>query len=187
MEHPLVLYSDAAAQGQEIRLGILLLRAHTHALCYSADVPQEVVDYWDFRKQYIGQGELLCGPLALHCFQQELAGRSVIRFIDNQAALTAMLKGASPVQDNSVMALLLAVQLARFRVSCWWEFVDSHANPSDPLSRDGYKDPTVRVHLGRGSWKKAKVSPIRWGNLVRLRQQLLSRFVAALGGLEPAS
>ena len=49
------------------------------------------------------QGELLAGPLAFACFHHELQGRHVIWLIDNQAALTAMIKGSSPVQDNSRM------------------------------------------------------------------------------------
>ena len=67
--------------------------------------------------------------------------------------MTAMLKGASPIQASSTMAVILTMQLARHRVSCWWEWVDSKANPSDPLSREGYADPDVAKMLQSGAWQ----------------------------------
>ena len=84
------------------------------------------------------------------------------------------------------MALLLASLLATHRVSCWWEFVDSHANPSDPLSRGGYDDPTVRSKLAKGLWKRARVDEVRWEDLVLLQERLLGKYVSALGCSEAA-
>ena len=117
---------------------------------FSCDVPATVIDEWGFRRQYIGQGELLAGPVALHLLEDELSGKSIFWFIDNQSALTAMIKGASPIQDNSAMALVLALQMARAMIHCWYEFVDSKANPADGLSRDGWKDEEVAHHLASG-------------------------------------
>ena len=122
-----------------MRIGLLLLRNNLQAICFSIDVPEYVLEAWDLRKQYITQGELLAGPLALQCLEEDLSGQQVLWFVDNQAALTAMIKGSSPIQDNCRMALILAKRLARARVACWFEFVDSKANPSDPLSREGYQ------------------------------------------------
>ena len=183
LEPPLIMYTDAAAQDRSIRLGLLLMKPHVPALCFSIDVPAAVVDAWAFRTQYIGQGELLAGPLALHVFQHELLGKSLIWFIDNQASLTAMLKGSSPVQDNSAMALIAAMQIARYRVSCWFEFVDSKANPSDPLSRGGYEDPDVSSQLARGTWQKIRPRRFSWTHLIRSDVIRLKLQVSALGGL----
>ena len=138
-----------------MRIGLLLLGHNVPAICFSVDVPEYVLEAWKIRKQYITQGELLAGPLALQCLEEVLAGQQVLWFVDNQAALTAMIKGASPVQDNCRMALILAKRLAGARVACWFEFVDSKANPSDPLSREGYEDPIVLSHLHASTWCRA--------------------------------
>ena len=153
---------------------MLLLRCGVPGLCFVARVPEQVINEWGFRKQYVGQAELLAGPLAVHCFRKELLGQSLLWFVDNQAALTAMIKGSSPVQDDSAMALIMALQLARHRVSCWFEYVDSNANPADPLSRDGYDDATVQHHVSTGRWRPVELEEeVDWLALVRLEQAVL--------------
>ena len=62
------------------------------------------------RKQYIGQGELMAGPLALDVLADRLRGRSVIWFIDNVSAGAALIKGSSPVGDSSAMANLASAE-----------------------------------------------------------------------------
>ena len=63
-----VIYSDASTQPFGLRIGILVITSDGRHLCTVADVPNWVVDQWKFRKTYIGQGELMAGPIALHVF-----------------------------------------------------------------------------------------------------------------------
>ena len=108
----------------------------------------------------------------------------MIWFIDNLAALTAMLKGSSPVQDSSVMALVLSMQLAMHRVSAWFEFVDTQANPSYPLSRGRYDDKEVLEHLASGAWRIAYVPKVNWSSLLRADEVRLWLHSTALGGTD---
>ena len=113
-------------------------------LGFSAIVPADVVNQWGFRHQYIGQGELLAGPVAATVFADELAQQDVLWFIDNTSALAPMIKGASGCEDNPEMALVAALALSRPGCRTWYERVPSESNPSDPLSREGLQDPWVR-------------------------------------------
>ena len=179
---PLVLYTDASAQGREMRIGILLVRAHTTCLCFSADVPSHVVEEWAPREQYIGQGELLAGPLALAVLRAELSDQSVIWLIDNQSAMTAMIKGASPIQDNCRLAVVLTMLLNQNSTKAWFEFVDTAANPSDGLSRGGYADPEVQARLASGAWLAADPPCVPWVHLLRCSQERIEAQLTALGG-----
>ena len=68
-EHPKVLYTDCAAHGRQLRVGLLLFCPGAHPVCFSADVPDAVANSWEFRKPYFQQGELLAGPLAAWLFE----------------------------------------------------------------------------------------------------------------------
>ena len=140
-----------------------------------------VVKAWQFRTQYIGQGELLAGPLAAWMFQQELANAALIWFIDHTSACTAMIRGCSPILDSSEMALVAALRLARINCSTWYEYIESEANPSDPLSRDGYEDISVARKITEGYWLQRHPAQIPWSDLVQVAAPLLSDHITALG------
>ena len=150
-------------------------------MCYSCDVPEAVVDHWGFRRQYIGQGELLAGPLALHVFGKELRDESAIWFIGNQSALPAMIKGASPVQDNCQLAVVLALQLCQHNTKAWFEYVDSKANPSDGLSREGFDDVEVQRQLSSGNWIKAHCASLEKVELLTATRARIEKQLTALG------
>ena len=80
--------------------------------------------------------------------------RDVLWFIDNTAACSAMIKGASPVRDCSEMALIASTALASIQSRPWFEYVASHQNPADPLSREGYHDAWVEEKLHTGEAKQ---------------------------------
>ena len=108
-----VLYTDAATRTDgALRLGILLCESGHPALCASMDVPEWVIRTWDVRATYIGQGELLAIPVALQTMGDRLRGRYITWYIDNTSAASAAIKGASPTEDNSPMALVAALMAA---------------------------------------------------------------------------
>ena len=125
------------------------------------------MDEWEFRSTYIGQGELLAGPLALSIHAARLAGRSATWYVDNVSAASALIKGASPVADSSPMALVASLLAAAAGCRLWFEYVASAQNPSDVLSRDGYEDKAVKRALAEGSWQAYQPS-IDWAALFRL-------------------
>jgi len=116
-------------------------------------VPEEVVETWRLRKQYIGQGELLAGPLGAELFADVLRDRDITWYIDNTSAAAALIKGSSPQDDSSAIALVAALALASLSCRVWVEYIDTHQNPADRLSRDGFDDPIVKAHVSARRWK----------------------------------
>ena len=164
---PLIMYTDCSAQGTHLILGLLLIRPCAAPLCYSTIVPQNIVQAWKFRTQYVGQGELLAGPLAASIFSPYLQNEDLIWFLDNTSAVTALIKAGSPIHDNSEMALITALKLSWLRCRAWFEYVHTKSNPADPLSRDGFQSSYVREKLFTGEWQKLSVKQIDWHSLIK--------------------
>ncbi len=105
-------------------------------------------------KRYISQAAHLVA-LVVTCIAKDLLRqRDVLRWIDNTAALTALIKVGSPVEDNSHMALIFSLNTQALEARVWAEHIGSNQNPSDGLSRDGYQDREVKKFLTNGEWEK---------------------------------
>ena len=81
-------------------------------MCAVHDVPTWVIRKWGFRTTYIGQGELLAGPLALALMKSIMNGIYSTWFVDKQAALTALINTSSATTDNSSMTLVFGLMVA---------------------------------------------------------------------------
>ena len=147
-----VIYTDAATNTPALRVGILVIPPTGPRYCSVLDVPTAVVDQWELRTTYIGQGELIAGPLALWIYQDLLHNADATWYIDNTSAAAALIKGASPQQDSSDLAMLAALRAAVLGCRVWVEWVPTHQNPADPLSRGGYADPHVARQVRTGHW-----------------------------------
>ena len=178
---PVIIYSDAATLTSGLRLGAVIMELGGQAECVSVDVPEAVVERWELRTTYIGQGELICGPLALHIWPDRLRGRRLLWFVDNTAAVSAIAKACSPTADNSKMALILALQAAAAGALIWVEYVNTAQNPADPLSRGGLEDPVVLRRLASGEWKAKRHSQIEWEVLLNLNLEAAVDLVTTLG------
>ncbi len=64
-----------------------------------------------------------------------LQGRSVILFIDNVSAISALIKGASKSSDQDTMAQFFQWQCMRRHIYPYFEYIESSSNWSDSLSR----------------------------------------------------
>ena len=87
-----------------------------------------------------------------HVMENRLRGRYITWYIDNTSAASAAIKGASPTEDNSPMALIAALLAASMGCRIWVEYIASAQNPSDVLSREAYDDEDVRRKLASGDW-----------------------------------
>ena len=61
-------------------------------------------------------------------------------FIDNTAALMALVRGRSDSPDLARMAQLIHLALFTYDCWIWWEWIPSKANWSDSISREGADD-----------------------------------------------
>jgi hypothetical protein len=84
---------------------------------------------------YISQVELVAAIAVYYTLPTLLAGRSVIHFIDNFAALSALVHGYASKPDLSRLVNLFHAQIAALRCRFYGDWVPSKANPSDVPTR----------------------------------------------------
>ena len=119
----------------------------------AAEISAELMTIWGNSHHCIAlvkQAALILGILR---FQHILRGRSLLRFEDNSAVLSSLVKGSSgnPMLDAGTAAIHLL--LASLEARAWFEYVESDANWSDVASR----------LLGADPWAKANGSAVETG------------------------
>jgi hypothetical protein len=143
LEEPLgdlcLLYTDGSSEEKRTPphgIGCVLVDLKANTMEYTmAAVPQEVVEAWLPRKNYIGLVELFAGPVALDTWSTKLANRHIIHFVDNNGALGALVKGYSKVEDCIKLASDYWLRAASHRVFTYVDRVESKSNLSDGPSR----------------------------------------------------
>ena len=140
-----VAASDAAeeARGQGTG-GFLLVWQHRFGQLREAFVaanPEKLYQLWVPGDKKIAQLELSMVLFALVARPQEFRHRRGVWYLDNTAALMALIRGRSDNPDLARMSQL--IHLCLFVYQCWvyWEWVPSKSNWSDAISREGVSDP----------------------------------------------
>ena len=87
----------------------------------------------------------------------QLRGRRGIWFVDNVAALMALVKGRSDVEELEKMAELIHAMMFALSLSLYFEWVASKSNWADGISRDGSGDEWLRRH--GFEFRKSKAVP----------------------------
>jgi len=154
-----LLYTDGSStdnRDPKHVVGAVLYDPIDGALLYtSAPVPQEVVDGWLAGPRVIHLVELFAGPLALDTWASRLRNRHVIHFVDNSAALGALVKGYSKVQNCIKLASDYWLRAAAHRIYVFIDRVKSKSNISDEPSRLEFSK--LMVELG-ASWVEPNLS-----------------------------
>ena len=70
----------------------------------------------------------------------------IVWFVDNVAALMALIKGRSDHEELDHMAQIAHSLLFHLHCFAFFEWVPSSSNWSDGISRDGFRDPWLRRH-----------------------------------------
>ena len=141
---PIVLYTDAMYDPNKTPAGMVGIVIYdpedpTSKWRYaSAAVPQELIDKFRKRKQYVGQLEVLAAVAAFTSRPEQLRDRDVIHFIDNMGALIGMAKGYSADVDSARLVSVFHTMNAALRANVWFEYVPSKANISDLPSRNDF-------------------------------------------------
>ena len=103
----------------------------------SVDTPDHLVTALSPRKTQIIPLELMAAAGMIHTYREDIKGRDVIFFIDNQSVCAALTKGCSRSLDIQIMASAWHLALLRLGARVWIEWVPSNENPADILSREG--------------------------------------------------
>ena len=102
---------------------------------------------------YICQAEALGPLLAMWSMPELFRGRRALFFIDNTAALSAMVHGTASKPDMSRIANAFHLVCTALRCSVWFEFVKSEANIADLPSRLLYDGPVgYFAMVGLSEW-----------------------------------
>ena len=144
MKEPVLVYSDASYEpdiDKVPRLGWVVFPGRDRTpLGRSCDVPLKTFDSWIPRRQQIFPAEALAPLAVLLNHADEVKGRDIVFFIDNEAAVAACIRGASRCEDVGLIVQAIQWEALKLGCRCWFEWIDSKSNPSDGLSRDGLED-----------------------------------------------
>jgi hypothetical protein len=134
---PLIIYTDAAEE-QAITCGFAITSERMdNILIGGFQVPAWATNHWEQRSKQIAMAELIAAPIVALApeLRQILYGRDVIWFIDNTAALSALVKATSAKRDMAKLACLCSTAIAGLHARVYWEWVRSKANVADLPSR----------------------------------------------------
>jgi hypothetical protein len=136
-----VTASDAAYEGGRGSAGFLSVidpkQPEETRLGRAISLPSSLYEIWGVRVTYIAQLELLAVLVALTEVAGLIRGANSIWFIDNIAALMALVKGSSGSHSLDQMAKLVHLACFAIRSVPYFEYVESKANWADEISREG--------------------------------------------------
>ena len=141
----LTVYSDAEytpESGRPPRLGwVVFDGSEDPVVARTLLLDPAIPDQWKPRQQQIFPAESFAPLAALLDSPGIFANADVRWFIDNEAACSTLIRGASREEDVSTIAELTHLHLLRLSTRVWFEWIDSESNPSDGLSRLGLACP----------------------------------------------
>ena len=137
---PLIIFTDGACEnnGELVTHGAVLFDPETMASYMFGDT---VPDFWlaqwkkDGKRQLICQAEIFPVLVSKMTWSSIIQGRSILWFIDNNSALSALIRAYSPVLENYSLLKLNARCDVRLQCLNWYSRVPSKSNISDDASR----------------------------------------------------
>ena len=135
---PVLVFTDGACEDCTSVGGMIYDPDDNCVECFGAVIHQSLIDTWKTKidqTQVIGQAEIFPVLVAKLTWQKRLANRSVLYFIDNEAARLGLVKAYSPVLP-SLKIILQCVEFDYNNSSLsWYARVPTAANASDEPSR----------------------------------------------------
>ncbi len=138
---PVLVYSDASFESNTLRLGWIIFKGEEQPVGGSCLVPNAELATWKPRRQQIFPGESLCALLIPMLHRALLENQDILWFVDNCAAVAALIKCSSAEPDVHAIVQYSHLLLQQSSTRVWYEWIDSKSNVSDGLSRLGVCDP----------------------------------------------
>ena len=92
------------------------------------------------RKTQIFAAEAIAVLAALVLLPDLFAHKELLWFIDDESAVSSLIRGGSKAEDVGQLAAATHLALIERQCAAWFEWIDSDSNPADGLSRDGLLD-----------------------------------------------
>ena len=105
--------------------------------------------------------ELYAVPLLIQQEAEALRGEDCIFFIDNEAAVASLVRVASVQPDAAFIVQVVHAMLVALQCRCWFEWIDTHSNPADGLSRQGLQVPQTQGDCPEWDCREL-VTPYTW-------------------------
>ena len=137
---PIRIYSDASFEDGVLRLGWIVFPLRGRPFGGTCAVPRPCYTPGPRGNSKYSLGSPLCGLLVPWLHGSALRHHDLLWFIDNEAAVSSSIRGASSQEDVHLIAQFSHAFLHTLQCRVWYEWIDSASNPSDGLSRDGLLD-----------------------------------------------
>ena len=142
-ELPLIILTDASFSGMSGRIGVVVYCHYRRLLWYtSKQAPKYLIcllQYYELKKTYICQLELIAAVCAYLTFPDVIRGRLVHHFVDNDPAKSNLISGYSSHPDSARIIHEYHMQVVRLTCQPWIGFVYSEDNISDLPSRGAFQ------------------------------------------------
>lgn len=168
-EPPVLVYSDASwpsyMDGEDSvkipRVGWVVMIPGRQPLGFTCVVNHSILSRLAPRRQQIMALEAFAAVAAPWTSPELFQGRDILWFIDNESAISSLVRGSSRPEDVDNIAAMATVQALQLSFRPWYEWIDSKSNPSDGLSRAGAADEWT---VAQG-WQVTDLGDIPWDDL----------------------
>ena len=116
--------------------GVIFDQCRSAPMTFTQVLPWELIEEWLPRSNQIAMVELFAPILAVMILGEELRGRSVVIFIDNESVESALIKGYSSREDLCELTAVFWDQCESLKIECYIDRVSTDANIADGPSRD---------------------------------------------------
>lgn len=144
LSQPIILYTDASdvpERTPRFVVGAVVYDPESNILQHTYwVVPDEVIDRWLPKASYMGQLEILAGPLAISTWSDLLYRRQVIHFVDNDSAASCLVKGYSQKTDSSALVGTYWLAVSDCQAEPYIDRVESKSNLADGPSRLAFQE-----------------------------------------------
>jgi hypothetical protein len=112
----------------------------------AVEIESDLYRMWEPCVNYIAQLELVMVLVAVLKVPDRLRGKRGVWFIDNTAALMALIRGRSNSADLDRLAGSIHAALFAMQIWMYFEWVESQSNWADGISREALKDAWHQRH-----------------------------------------
>ena len=142
--------SDAAYESGQGSGGFLLIHqvgtGRESRWAREVIIPPEAYELWNPQATYIAQLELAMVLCAMINLAPLIRNNRGLWFVDNTAALHALVRGRSKHADLDRMAEVIHLAFYTWNIWCYFEWIESDSNWADGISRDGLSHEFHKTH-----------------------------------------